>query len=131
MMAQEEVKRLGVVSEVGLERDSQEFTSYNLTVGITLKSEKKLSYSEGEQLIKSLRKELMGKNIELEAIAIPCPFCGKVFNSEKGMKAHTRSQHEGEDLPKRKPRRKKEAAAKTPAKKPAKKKPKKAASKKK
>ena len=72
MMAQEDMKKLGIVSQIGLERDAQEFTSYNLTVGIKLKSDKKLTYAEGERLIKKLKKDLMGKNIELEAIAVPC-----------------------------------------------------------
>ncbi len=121
MMAQDDLKKLGIVSEIGLERDAQEFTSYNLTVGIKLKSDKKLSYAESERLVKALKKELMGKNIELEAVAVPCPYCGKVYNSNKGMKAHVRSQHDGEELPKRKPRRPRKTAAKTPAKKPAKK----------
>jgi uncharacterized C2H2 Zn-finger protein len=117
-MAQEDMKKLGVVSEIGIERDAQEFTSYNLTVGIKLKSDKKLTYAESERLVKVLKKELMGKNIELEAVAVPCPYCGKIYNSDKGMKAHVRSQHDGEELPKRKPRRsKKTETKKTPSKK--------------
>ena len=119
----EEVKKLGVVSEIGLERDAQEFTSYNLTVGIKLKSDKKLSYAESEKLVKELKRELMGKNIELEAIAIPCAFCGKIFNSETGLKQHVRRQHEGEEEPpkkkrgrKKKPTVKKETPKKTAAK---------------
>ncbi len=126
MMAQEDVKKLGIVSQIGLERDAQEFTSYNLTVGIKLKSDKKLTYAEGERLIKKLKKDLMGKNIELEAIAVPCGFCGKIFNSETGMKQHVRRQHEGEEeLPKKrrgrpkKPAVKKATPKKTAAKKPA------------
>ena len=120
----EEVKKLGVVSEIGLERDAQEFTSYNLTVGIKLKSDKKLTYSEGERLIKQLKKDLMGKNIELEAIAVPCAFCGKIFNSDTGMKQHVRRQHEGDEEPPKKrrgrpkkPAVKKETPKKTAAKK--------------
>ncbi len=112
MMAQEEARKLGVVNEVGLERDAQEFTSYNLTVGIKLKTDKKLSYTEGERLIKQLRKSLLGKNIELEAIAVPCPICGKVFNSETGMKQHVRRQHDGEEAP---PKRKRGRPRKNPA----------------
>jgi hypothetical protein len=119
-MAQDDPKMLGTVNEVGLERDEQEFRNFNLTVGIRLKTGKKLTYAEGEKLIKQLRKNLLGKNIELEAIAVPCLFCGKTFNSETGMKQHVRRQHEGEEPPKRKRRRKK-AAAKAPAKKPRKK----------
>ena len=111
-MAQDDPKMLGTVSEVGLQRDEQEFRNYNLTVGIRLKTGKKLSYSEGEKLIKKLRKNLLGKNIELEAIAVPCPFCGKTYNSEVGMKQHVRRQHEGEEPPKRKRGRPKKAASK-------------------
>ena len=103
MMAKE-LKKLGIVSEVGLERDATEFTVYNLKVGIKLKAEKKLSYTEGERLIKQLRKELLGKNIELEAVAVPCPMCGRVFNSEAGMKQHVRRQHNGAEVPAKKKR---------------------------
>jgi len=125
MMAQEDMKKLGIVSQIGLERDAQEFTSYNLTVGIKLKSDKKLTYAEGERLIKKLKKDLMGKNIELEAITVPCGFCGKIFNSETGMKQHVRRQHEGEEAPpkKRRGRPKKPAVKKETPKKPAKKAP--------
>lgn len=120
-MAQDDPKLLGTVNEVGLERDEQEFRNFNLTVGIRLKTGKKLSYAEGEKLIKQLKKDLLGKNIELEAIAVPCPFCGKTFNSEIGMKQHVRRQHDGEEEHPKKRRRRKKAAAKTHAKKPVKK----------
>jgi len=119
-MAQDD-KLLGVVNAVGLERDEQEFRNFTLTVGIKIKTEKKISYIEGEKLMKQLQKELMGKNIELGAVAVPCPICGKVYNSEQGMKQHQRIQHK-EDVPKKKA---------PPKKKPAKKKRKKTASKKK
>ena len=111
-MAQDE-KLLGVVNAVGLERDNQEFRNFNLTVGIKIKTEKKISYSEGEKLMKQLQKDLMGKNIELEAISIPCPICGKTFNSEQGMKQHQRLQHK-EDEPKKRGRKKKTAKKKKP-----------------
>ncbi len=123
MMATED-KILGVVNAVGLERDDQEFRNFNLTVGITIKTDKKISYTEGEKLIKQLQKELMGKNIELETVAVPCPICGKVFNSEQGMKQHQRLQHKDEDPPKKKSGskkktepKKKKSTAKTAAKK--------------
>ena len=131
-MAQDDPKMLGTVNEVGLKRDEQEFRNYNLTVGIKLKAGKKLTYAEGAKLIKQLRKNLLGKNIELEAIAVPCPFCGKTYNSETGMKQHVRRQHEGEEEPPKKKRgRIKKAAVKKPTKKSAKKPRKKSASKKK
>lgn len=104
-----------------MERDEQEFRNFKLTVGIRLKTGKKLSYAEGEKLIKQLKKDLLGKNIELEAIAVPCPLCGKTFNSEIGMKQHVRRQHDGEEEHPKKRRRRKKAAAKTHAKKPVKK----------
>ena len=120
-MAQEDPKLLGIVNEVGLERDEQEFRNFNLTVGVRLKTSKKLSYAEGEKLIKKLKKHLLGKNIELEAIAVPCPICGKTYNSETGMKQHVRRQHDGEEPPKKKRGHPKKVTKKAPAKKPAKK----------
>jgi len=95
----EESKLLGIVDEIGLERDDGQFKNFNLVVGVRLKTEKKLSYNEGERLIKQLRKELLGKNIELEAIALPCPKCGKSYNTEQGLKTHIRRIH-GQDKPK-------------------------------
>ena len=117
MMAQDE-KLLGVVNAVGLERDEQEFRNFTLTMGIKIKTEKKISYSEGERLMKQLQKDLMGKNIELEAVAVPCPICGKVYNSEQGMKQHQRLQHKEDEKPKKQSRKKETALKKkTPAKK--------------
>jgi DNA repair exonuclease SbcCD ATPase subunit len=95
-MATEDEKFQGVVSHVGLERDEAEFLNFNLTLGILVKTEK-LTYNEGERLIKKFQKELLGKNIELGAVAVPCPVCGKTFNTEAGMKQHLRKQHEGEE----------------------------------
>lgn len=88
-----EEKLLGVVNEIGLERDEDQFANFNLKVGVLMRTDKRLSYNEGELLIRQLRKELLGKNIEFEAIAIPCPICGKTYNSEIGMKQHFRRQH--------------------------------------
>ena len=122
MMAQDDPKLLGTVSEVGLERDEQEFRNFNLTVGIRLKTGKKLSYAEGEKLIKQLKKDLLGKNIELEAIAVPCPLCGKTFNSEVGVKRHVRRQHNGEEPPPKKKRGRPKKSTKKLAKKGASKK---------
>ena len=115
MMAQDD-KLLGVVNAVGLERDDQEFRNFTLTVGIKIKTEKKINYNEGERLMKQLQKDLMGKNIELGTIAVPCPICGKVFNSEQGMKQHQRLQHK-ENEPKKKTSKKKAAPKKKTTKK--------------
>lgn len=122
-MALEDVKLLGVVDNVGLQRDENEFRNFNLTVGIRVKTDKKLTFTEGERLIRQLKKELLGKNIEIGAIAIPCPVCGKTFNTEQGMKLHVRKQHEGEPeekaekKPKPKRKGKKKASKKSSSKK--------------
>lgn len=106
-MTQEDTKFIGVVNQVGLERDEAEFRSFNLTLGIKVKTGKKLSLKEGERLIKQMRKDLLGKNIEFEAISIPCQVCGKVFNTEAGMKQHVRRQHnDGVDTAESKTRKK-------------------------
>lgn len=109
-MAQDD-KLLGVVNAVGLERDDQEYRKFTLTVGIKIKTEKKISYAEGEKLMKRLQKEFMGKNIEFGAVAIPCPICGKVYNSTQGMKQHQRLQHK-EDTPKKQGGKKKQSPKK-------------------
>jgi hypothetical protein len=57
--------------------------------------------------MKQLQKDLMGKNIELETVAVPCPICGKVFNSEFGMEQHKRMLHKEEEKPQKRRRRKK------------------------
>ena len=113
-MALEDVKYEGVVCEVGLERDHEEFRNFNLTVAITVKTDKKLNLREGEKLIKQLQRELLGKNIELGAVAIPCPTCGRSFNTENGMKQHMRRAHEGatEEPAKPKPKPKKKRSRK-------------------
>ncbi|MHA2061331.1 MAG: C2H2-type zinc finger protein [Candidatus Sifarchaeia archaeon] len=99
-MAKEDDKFQGVVNEIGLERDEDKFANFNLKLGIVIKSNKKFTYNEGERIIKQLRKDLLGKNIELEAIAIPCPMCQKIFNTEAGLKQHIRRMHDGKTEPK-------------------------------
>ena len=119
-MAQEDEKFHGVVNQVGLERDEAEFRNFNLTLGIKVKTGKKLSLKEGERLIKQMRKEFLGKNIEFEAISIPCPVCGKTFNTAAGMKQHVRRQHNnGVDTAKSK--KKKASSKKKPSRKTSKK----------
>jgi len=120
-MSQEDAKFHGVVNQVGLERDEAEFRNFNLTLGIKVKTGKKLSLKEGERLIKQMRKEFLGKNIEFEAVSIPCPVCGKTFNTEAGMKQHVRRQHNnGVDTAKSK-KKKKASSKKKPSKKTSKK----------
>jgi hypothetical protein len=123
----QENKLQGVVNAVGLERDEQEYQNFTLVVGIKVKTDKKITYSEGERLMKQLQKDLMGKNIEFEAVAVQCPVCGKTFNSDQGVKQHQRLQHQDEE-PNKSGREKK---AEPKKKKPAKKKTRKPASKKK
>jgi hypothetical protein len=114
-MAQDD-KLLGVVNAVGLERDNQEYRNFTLTVGIKIKTEKKISYTEGEKLMKQIQKNLMGKNIELEAVAVPCPICGKVYNSEQGMKQHQRIQHKENESKKKRSKKATTSQKKTPTK---------------
>ena len=57
--------------------------------------------------MKQLQKDLMGKNIELETVSVPCPICGRTFNSQFGMEQHKRIQHKEEEKPKKRTRRKK------------------------
>jgi hypothetical protein len=105
-MSLEDVKYLGIVNEIGLERDQDEFSNFNLTVGIMVKTDNKLDLSKGQELVKQLQKELLGKNIELGAIAVPCPVCGKTFNSEFGMKQHMRIVHKKKTRKKRSKKKK-------------------------
>ena len=112
----ENQKFKGVVEEVGLQRDGDQFNSFSLTVSMVVKTEKKLTYTQGERLMTRFRKELLGKNVEIAAIIHTCPICGKGFNTEHGMKQHQRRIH---DKTKKTP--KKTAAKKTPTKKRARK----------
>jgi hypothetical protein len=84
----------GVVGEVGLERDGERFNAFNVTVSVVVDSGKALTFDQGEQLIKQYRKELLGKKVEVAAIVVLCPVCGKGFNTEQGMRQHARMVHE-------------------------------------
>ena len=117
-MAAGDEKLEGVVSQVGMERDENEFHNFNLTVGVQLKTNKKLNLLDCEKLIKQLKKDLLGKNIELEPVAVPCPECGKTFNSELGMKQHYRLVHEEKEEPAKKTRRKTSKSGEDEEKKP-------------
>lgn len=83
----------GVVSEVGLRRDEDQFSSFNLTISMVLKSDKTMTYNQGEQLMKQFRRDLLGKDVEIIAVVFQCPTCGKSFNTEQGMKQHQRMIH--------------------------------------
>ena len=101
----------GVVGEVGLERDGERFNAFNVTVSVVVDSGKALTFDQGEQLIKQFRKELLGKKVEVAAIVVLCPVCGKGFNTEQGMKQHVRMVHD-----KKKKKTEPKAAKKTPKK---------------
>ena len=90
----------GVVGEVGLTRNGDQFNSFNLTINLVVNPKKRLTYDEGEKLMQQFRKNLLGKNIEIAQIIVPCPICGKGFNTEAGMKQHKRLTH---DKKKKKP----------------------------
>ncbi len=91
MKADEKIK--GVVGEIGLARNEGKFNSFDLTVGLVLKTGG-LSYTQGERLMAEMRKELLGKVVEIAEIIHPCPVCGKGFNTAQGMKQHVRMVHE-------------------------------------
>jgi uncharacterized C2H2 Zn-finger protein len=110
----------GVIAEVGLERDEDQFNSFNITISMVLKSGKALTYDKGEQLMRQFRKELLGKEVEITAIVFTCPTCGKGFNTEPGVRQHVRMAHKKERKTKEdKPQKTKEKAKKK-RKKPAK-----------
>lgn len=93
-MDSDESKVRGIVSEVGLERDEDRFRSFNLKISVVVKAGKSLNFDDGERLMRQIRKELLGKEVEITATTILCPICGKGFNNEQGMKQHTRIAHE-------------------------------------
>lgn len=107
-----EDRHKGVVSEIGLSRNQDSFSTFNLTIGVTVKTEKKMSYEEGERLANEFRKELLGKNVELGTVAVPCPVCGRTFNTEFGMKQHKRMVHKNGDKPSKSSKKKGEKATK-------------------
>jgi hypothetical protein len=122
LKADEKIK--GVVGEIGLERNGGKFNSFNLTVGLVLKTGG-LTYAQGERLIVEMRKELLGKMVEIAEIIHLCPVCEKGFNTMQGMKQHVRMVHEKgkkketvkAEKPKAAPKKKKRARKKTSRKK--------------
>jgi hypothetical protein len=122
LKADEKIK--GVVGEIGLERNGSKFNSFNLTVGLVLKTGG-LTYAQGERLIVEMRKELLGKMVEIAEIIHLCPVCEKGFNTMQGMKQHVRMVHEKgkkketvkAEKPKAAPKKKKRARKKTSRKK--------------
>lgn len=122
MKADEKIK--GIVGEVGLERNEGKFNSFSLTVGLTLKTGG-LTYAQGERLVAEMRKELLGKEVEIAEIFHLCPVCEKGFSTMQGMRQHVRIVHEKgkkketvkAEKPKAAPKKKKRAGKKATRKK--------------
>lgn len=107
----------GLVNEVGLRRDEEKFNSFNVTIAMVLKSEKALTYDQGERLMSRIRRDLLGKEVEITSVVFPCPVCGRTFNTEQGMRQHARMAHK-----EKRAKKPKEAKRKGTQKKPARKK---------
>ncbi len=88
-----DLKLKGPVREIGIERDHDRHDSFNITIGITIKTEGKVTYEEAERLSTKFRREYLGKDVEFRAIHIPCPHCDKILNSETGLKQHILKVH--------------------------------------
>lgn len=88
-------KRLrGVVREIGLEREEGRFHAFRVKVGVVLRVEGALDYEEGERMVGRLRRELLGREVELETLIYRCPHCGRGFNSEVGLRVHISRSHD-------------------------------------
>jgi hypothetical protein len=92
-LSEESQKLKGVIGEVGLERDEDKFNTFNVTIKMIINNDRPLSYDRGEKLVQQFRKGLLGKKVELSAVVVACPVCGKGFNTEGGMKQHMRMIH--------------------------------------
>lgn len=64
-MSSRKPKIRGVVREVGLERDENQFHSFNLKMGVVINAGKKLSYEEGEKVMKGFKQDFLGKTVEI------------------------------------------------------------------
>jgi hypothetical protein len=87
------LKLKGPVREIGIARDSDRHDSFNITIGIAIKTEGKVSYEEAERLSSKFRREFLGKDVEFVSVNIPCPVCGRILNSESGLKKHVAMNH--------------------------------------
>ena len=92
-MVAKDLKLKGPVREIGIARDSDRHDSFNITIGIAIKTEGKVSYEEAERLSSKFRREFLGKDVEFVSVSIPCPVCGRVLNSESGLKKHVAMNH--------------------------------------
>jgi hypothetical protein len=91
----DDLKLKGPVREIGIIRDTDRHDSFNITIGITIKTEGKVTYEEAERLSTKFRREYLGKDVEFRTIHIPCPQCEKILNSENGLKQHILKMHPG------------------------------------
>jgi hypothetical protein len=91
----DDLKLKGPVREIGIIRDTDRHDSFNITIGITIKTEGKVTYEEAERLSTKFRREYLGKDVEFRTIHIPCPHCEKILNSETGLKQHILKMHPG------------------------------------
>jgi len=89
----DDLKLKGPVREIGIERDNDRHDSFNITIGITVKTEGKVTYEEAERLSTKFRREYLGKDVEFLAVSLPCPVCGKIMNSESGLRKHVAMNH--------------------------------------
>ena len=89
----DDLKLKGPVREIGIIRDKDRHDSFNITIGITIKTEGKVTYEEAERISTKFRREYLGKDVEFRAIHIPCPHCEKIVNSETGLKQHILKIH--------------------------------------
>lgn len=88
-----DLKLKGPVREIGIVRDHDRHDSFNITIGITIKTEGRVSYEEAERLSNKFRREYLGKDVKFVSVSIPCPVCGKIMNSESGLKKHVAMNH--------------------------------------
>jgi len=89
----DDLKLKGPVREIGIVRDNDRHDSFNITIGITVKTEGKVTYEEAERLSTKFRREYLGKDVEFLAVSLPCPVCGKIMNSESGLRKHVAMNH--------------------------------------
>jgi|TARA_B100001971_G_C17996255_1_gene434908 hypothetical protein len=115
--ADEKIK--GIVGEIGLKRNEGAFNAFSVNLSLTLKGS--LTYAQAEKRITEMRKELLGKAVEIAEIIHLCPTCEKGFNTMQGMKQHIRMVHDKgkkkktpakKEKPKASPKKKKKRARK-------------------